>query len=148
MKALHSSDKSESNSEVNEVHSSSDSKEIEMEAFEVDEGYVEEEIEPLHKKHPNCCQIAFMQRAPKYIRKGRKGSLNVKEIGQLPHTLDIEMTHKKITKCWEKEKEKHPKSPSLLRTLFRMEWGHFLICFIAILISQLSTLVIPAIIQF
>ncbi|BFU26397.1 ATP-binding cassette, sub-family C, putative [Entamoeba histolytica] len=148
MKALHSSDKSQSNSEGNEVQQSSDSKEIEMTAFEVDEGYVEEEIEPLHKKHPNCCQIAFMQRAPKYIRKGRKGSLNVKEIGQLPHTLDIEMTHKKITKCWEKEIEKHPKSPSLLRTLFRMEWGHFLICFIAIMISQLSTLVIPAIIQF
>ncbi|GAB1222248.1 hypothetical protein ENUP19_0099G0044 [Entamoeba nuttalli] len=87
------------NTENNSFEENNEKKgQIEMEVFDVDEGYIEEEIEPLHKKHPNCCQIAFMQRAPKYIRKGRKGSLNVKEIGQLPHTLDIEMTHKKITK--------------------------------------------------
>ncbi|ELP92088.1 canalicular multispecific organic anion transporter, putative [Entamoeba invadens IP1] len=132
-------------------HSSSTSpspSEVEMQVVEVDEGYKEEEIEPIYKKHPNCCQILLMQRAPKYISKGRKGSLNVKEIGQIPSTLNIEKTHEKFTKCWETEMLKHPKSPSLLRALFRMEWKQLLLCILAMFISQLSTLIMPVLIQF
>ncbi|ELP94857.1 canalicular multispecific organic anion transporter, putative [Entamoeba invadens IP1] len=124
------------------------SEDIEMDVYNVDDTYKDDIPEPIYKKHPNCCEIALMQRAPKYIRKGRKGSLNVKEIGQIPSTLDIDKTYIRMSKGWERELEKHPKSPSLLRTLFRVEWKHLLLCYGCLLFSQITTLVIPILIQF
>ena len=67
---------------------------------EENQHYTEEYIEEVTKKHPNCCQIAFFQRAPKYIHMGRKGSLHVKELGQIPSNLNIEQTYDKYKSAW------------------------------------------------
>ncbi|KAL7712569.1 hypothetical protein QTN25_009747 [Entamoeba marina] len=55
----------------------------------VDLGFVPTEAE-VEKRHPTFIETLLFRRAPKYISKGRKGGLNVDEIGQLPSTLNIE----------------------------------------------------------
>ncbi|KAL7712918.1 Canalicular multispecific organic anion transporter [Entamoeba marina] len=88
------------------------------------------------------------ERAPKYISKGRKGGLEVEEIGQIPSTLNIDKTHEKISRYWDEECKKHPNKPSLFRTLLKVEWKSLLWCFTVLMFSQLTTLVMPAVIQF
>ncbi|KAL7712469.1 Canalicular multispecific organic anion transporter [Entamoeba marina] len=107
------------------------------------------DVEPtLEKKHPNILQTLFFRRAPKYISKGRKGGLEVDEIGQIPSTLNINKTYEKISRYWDEECKKHPNKPSLFRTLLKVEWKSLLWCFTVLLFSQLTTLVMPAVIQF
>ena len=120
---MSSSSESKSKKEIElETSSTSSSEE------EEDNQYEEEEIPEPVKKHPNCCQIAFFQRAPKYIKMGRKGSLHPNEIGMMPSNLNIENTHEKITKCWNEVIQKNPEKPSLLKAIFKMEGKLFIFC--------------------
>ncbi|ELP91449.1 multidrug resistance-associated protein, putative [Entamoeba invadens IP1] len=120
----------------------------EMQVIDVDESYKATEDEPIYKEHPHFWDILFMQRAPQYIQKGRKGSLEVSDLGMLPSTLDVEKSFTQMISSWKTETTKHPTNPSLFRSLIRVEWKSFLFCYLFLLISQLGTLLIPLVIQF
>ncbi|GAB1227961.1 hypothetical protein ENUP19_0365G0023 [Entamoeba nuttalli] len=120
-----------------------DNKEIEE---RVEGTYKIEEIEEVKKKHPSIFNLIFFRRSFPQIIKGRKGSLNVEDIGQMPSNLNIEKSYDTLLKTWEKETQK--KNPSLIRAVIKREWWPFLLSFIAITISQVAMLMFPLMLQF
>ncbi|ELP85761.1 multidrug resistance-associated protein, putative [Entamoeba invadens IP1] len=104
----------------------------------------EEERPP--KKHPNLFNLFLFRRSVKQIMKGRKGSLNVEDIGEMPSNLDIDGSYGRLLKLWDKESQK--KSPSLIKVVIQREFWTILFSFIAICISQTAMLAFPVLLIF
>ena len=105
-----------------------------------------EEIPEIPKKHPNIFNMIVFGRSFPQIVKGRKGSLHVQDIGQLPSTMKIEQSFDELKEEWDNQLKKD--APSLIKAILKKEWKWLLFSFIVLNIGQIAMMIFPLMIQF